>query len=309
VELALSGSDIGLDRTVLEGMVDPLIHLVRNAVDHGIESGPERLQTGKPEIATITISTRRERNTVILEVSDDGRGVDLEKIQLQRKERGLPEMAAHQIGGEELCNILTAPGFSTSDKVDNLSGRGMGMNIVKEKVERIGGTMSVVSKPGQGTTFILHLPISLSIIKALLFKVGQEAHAMPIEYVKETVRIEQDSLKTIRGKEVLDHNDEVIPVIRPKEFYGRAAQPDSGRFQKLLLVSYGSRKAALAISELSGQQDVVVKSLPGMMNQLRGISGATILENGRIVFIWDPRIFLQERCADELNKKSVAAPN
>lgn len=306
VDLKLSGSGIGLDRTVLDGMVDPLIHLVRNAVDHGIESGPERLQAGKPETATIVISARRERNTVILEVSDDGRGVDVEKILAHRRERGLPELEAHQLGSEELCNILATPGFSTSDKVDNLSGRGMGMNIVKEKVEKIGGTMSVASKPGQGTTFILHLPINLSIIKALLFKVGQEVHALPIEYVKETVRIEPESMKSVRGRDVLVQNDEVIPVIRPKEFYNQSGQPDSGRFLKLLLVSHGSRKAALAISELYGQQDVVVKSLPGMMSHLSGISGATILENGRIVFIWDPKIFLQERWTDELDEKSDA---
>jgi two-component system chemotaxis sensor kinase CheA len=309
VQLTLSGSSIGLDRTVLEGMVDPLIHLVRNAVDHGIESASERQQTGKPETATIAISARRERNTVILEVSDDGRGVVLEKILARRRERGLPELEPDQLSGEELCGILTTPGFSTSEKVDNISGRGMGMNIVKEKVEKIGGTMEVVSEQGEGTTFILHLPISLSIIRALLFKVGEDVHAVPIEYVQETVRIEPESLRSVRGREVLVQGEEVIPVIRPQELYGRCERQDSGRYMKLLLIAQGTRKAALVISEMCGQQDVVVKGLPGMMSHLSGISGATILENGRIVFIWDPKIFLHERCNYEHDAKPVAVPN
>jgi two-component system chemotaxis sensor kinase CheA len=305
VELAISGSGIGLDRTVLEGMVDPLIHLIRNAVDHGIESGQQRLEAGKAETATILISAKRERNTVIIEVRDDGRGIDLDKIRARCREAGLPEPATNLRNGEELCNILTTPGFSTSIEVGNLSGRGMGMNIVKEKVEKIGGSMSVESTPGRGTTFTLYLPISLSIIKALLFKVGQEVHALPIEYVKETVRIEPESIRTVRGREVLLQKNEVIPVIRPNEFYSSMGSIDDDRFMKLLLVSHGNRKAALAISELSGQQDVVVKSLPSMMRHLRGISGATILENGRIVFIWDPKVFVHERYTDVLDEKSV----
>jgi two-component system chemotaxis sensor kinase CheA len=251
------------------------------------------------------ISARRERNTVIIEVSDDGRGIDLDKIRARCRDAGLTEPVTNQLRGEELCNILATPGFSTSAEVGSLSGRGMGMNIVKEKVEKIGGAMSMESEPGLGTTFILHLPISLSIIKALLFKVGREVHALPIEYVKETVRIEPESIKSVRGREVLVQNDEVIPIIRPKEFYSTTGHPDAGRFMKLLLVSHGSRKAALAISELYGQQDVVVKSLPSMMRHLRGISGATILENGRIVFIWDPKVFVHERYTDVLDEKPV----
>lgn len=304
VELELVGSEIGLDRTVLESMVEPLVHLVRNALDHGIESPEERRAAGKPEKGRIELSARRDRNFVIIEISDDGRGIDHERIVEKNVGRG-GEGDGAALTDEELCSILTTPGFSTSETVGRYSGRGMGMDIVKKKVDSFGGSMFVRSERREGTTVSLQLPINLSIIKALLFHVGEDVHAIPIEYVSETMRVERGTFKSIRGKQVLPVEGGTLPLLTPGELFGFADETESERYIKVIVTETGMGKVGLVVNRIIGQQEVVIKGLPTMIRGIGGISGATILGSGKIAFIWDLRALFKGRCTDEPNQETV----
>ncbi|MCK4548895.1 MAG: chemotaxis protein CheW, partial [Candidatus Krumholzibacteria bacterium] len=296
--LDIVGADIGLDRTVLEAMVDPLIHLLRNAVDHGVESPEERISLGKPEIARIVLSAKRDRNFVILQVTDDGRGIDLEKVQGKRQIE-TENAEIESISDDELCRVLSTPGFSTREEVSKFSGRGVGMNVAKKAVDALGGSMKLHSEPGIGTTVTLQLPINLSIIKALLFEVGEDVHALPAEYICETSRVERDSFWTVMGQEVMQYADEIVPVVRPDDLFGLETPANGSRYTKLMIVDTGNGKVGLVTRRILGQQDIVIKGLPSLIRGVSGITGATILGSGRIAFIWDPRSLFKGRCIDE----------
>jgi two-component system chemotaxis sensor kinase CheA len=301
-ELEIVGSEIGLDRTVLEAMVDPLVHLLRNAVDHGVEPAAERACHGKPETASVTLSARRERNFVVLEVSDDGRGIDIESV---RARQGITADQNAPMSGDELCRVISAPGFSTKKEVSHFSGRGVGMSIVRKTVDSLGGSMTLLTESGRGTTVRMHLPINLSIIKALLFEIGDDIHALPVEYVQETLRVEQGSFGTVMGREVYRLADGPVPVVRPEELFGLDAPRSGSRYMKLIVVDTGEGTVALVTGRILGQQDIVIKGLPTMIRGAIGISGATILGSGRIAFIWDPRFLFKGRCADESDRTTI----
>ncbi len=296
--LDIVGSDIGLDRTVLEAMVDPLVHLLRNAVDHGIETPEERIRLGKPETARIVLSAKRDRNFVILQVTDDGKGIDLEKVQ-EKRQLDTENTETESISDDELCNVLSSAGFSTREEVSRFSGRGVGMNVAKKAVDGLGGSMKLHSEPGIGTTVTLQLPINLSIIKALLFEVGGDVHALPAEYVCETSRVERDSFRTVMGQEVMQYADEIVPIVRPDDLFGIETSTHGSRYIKLILVDTGNGKVGLVTKRILGQQDIVIKGLPSLIRGASGITGATILGSGRIAFIWDPRSLFKGRCLDE----------
>lgn len=306
VELEIAGAEIGLDRTVLEAMVDPLVHLLRNAIDHGVESPDERTAKGKPGKAVVRMSARRERSRVVLEVGDDGRGIDIERVIARG---GVGPDAKERIDDEQLCRILTDPGFSTRDEVSRYSGRGVGMNVVRRTVEALGGSMNLRSENGRGLTVSMYLPINLSIIKALLFEVGDDIHALPVEYVRETLRVERDSFSTVMGREVCRLAGRPVPVVRPEELFGLGRRDGASRYMRLLAVDTGAGIVALVTGRILGQQDVVIKGLPAMIRGLRGISGATILGSGRIAFVWDPRFLSKGRCADESDRKAFVPEN
>ncbi|MBU8922316.1 MAG: chemotaxis protein CheA [Bacteroidales bacterium] len=309
VDFTIKGSEIGLDRTILESMADPLMHLVRNAIDHGVESPAERKAAGKPEIASVVLSARRERNQVIIAVSDDGRGIDLEKINKARNVAGTRESAGTKLSEEELCRILTEAGFSTRDEVSRYSGRGIGMNVVGKMIDSLGGTLHIDSKAGEGTEVSMFLPINLSIIKALLFCVGTDVHALPLEYVKETARVERGSFNTVRGMEVYETLAGPIPVIHPGDIFQANLEDNEARYLKVIIVSIGGKEACLVVNRVLGQQDVVIKSLPTMVRGASGISGATILGSGKIAFIWDPKVLFYGRSTYESNKEAVVLEN
>ncbi|MDD4857450.1 MAG: chemotaxis protein CheA, partial [Candidatus Krumholzibacteria bacterium] len=309
IKFEISGAEIGLDRVVLEGMVDPLVHLIRNAMDHGIETPAERRASGKGEEAHLRLSARRERNNVVLEVSDDGRGIDTARIAVAAAAAGIATGRAAELTESDVCRIITMPGFSTAAKVDQMSGRGMGMNIVKRSVDSFGGTIQVRSKPGAGTTVALLLPINLSIIKALLFSVGPDVHALPIEFVRETGRFEQGSLKSIRGELVMDDGDGVIPVIMPEDIFGLSLDSTKERYSKVIVVDTGKRRVAVVINKIIGQQDIVIKALPLLFRGIQGISGATVLGSGKVAFIWDPHILFEGRCTYESDQKAIVPEN
>lgn len=305
VKLEIAGADIGLDRVVLEGMVDPIVHLIRNAVDHGIESPAERLAAGKSETATVILSASRERNHVVIEVVDDGRGIDRERVARAASAAGIGKARTADMSEEDVCRIITMPGFSTAERVDTLSGRGMGMNIVKKAVDAFGGSIRVRSTPAQGTMVSLILPINLSIIKALLFEVGGDVHALPIEYVKETGRYELSSLRTVRGELVLPGTEEVVPVLTPAQVFGSTPGSEGDRYAKVVVVDTGRRRVAVVVSRIVGQQDIVIKALPAYFRGVRGISGATVLGSGKVAFIWDPQVLFEGRCMYESDQAAV----
>ena len=309
VRFEITGAEIGLDRVVLEGMVDPLVHLIRNAVDHGVEAPPVRRAAGKPEEARLGLSARRERNNVVLEVSDDGCGIDLDRVAAAAAAAGIMKGAPGSLTEDDVCRILTMPGFSTSSKVDKLSGRGMGMNIVKKAVDSFGGSIRIQSELGRGTTIALLLPINLSIIKALLFSIGSDVHALPIEYVRETNRFEQGSLRTVHGEAVLPDGEGVIPVLKPNDIFGLPFESTEERYAKVIIVDTGARPVAVVVNSIIGQQDIVIKALPPLFRRLRGISGATVLGSGKVAFIWDPHILFEGRCTYESDQKALVLEN
>jgi chemotaxis protein histidine kinase CheA len=309
VTFEIAGAEIGLDRVVLESMVDPLVHLIRNAIDHGIETPSERRAAGKAEDAHLVLSARRERNNVALEVADDGRGIDLEKVARAAAAAGVAKGRAADLTEDDVCRIITTAGFSTADSVDKLSGRGMGMNIVKKTVDSLGGSIRVRSARGAGTTVTLLLPINLSIIKALLFSVGSDVHALPIEYVKEANRFEQGSLKTVQGDLVIPGDDGVVPVLMPNDILGLPFEPGNDRYAKVIVIDTGARRFAVVVNGIIGQQDIVIKALPPLFRGVRGISGATVLGSGKVAFIWDPHVLFEGRCAYESDQKAVVSEN
>ena len=309
VKFEIIGSEIGVDRAVLEEIVDPLVHLIRNAIGHGIETPEEREALGKDREAVVTLGVRRERNHVIIEVSDDGRGIDLKKVKAMGASEGLSTGERSELSEEELCNILSAPGFSTSSGVDRISGRGMGMNIVKKTVDSLGGVMHIKSSAGKGTSISLHLPVNLSIIKVLMFYVGDDVHALPIEYIKETTRVEYGSLKKLQGKQVFMTPEGPIPVIRPWEIFDAKVEEETGRYIKMIVVEAGEKRAGIVVKRILGQQEIVIKGLPSIIRGLSGISGATILGSGKVAFIWDPHVIFGERSAYEPDKETIVLAN
>jgi len=309
VKLEIVGAEIGLDRIVLEGMVDPLVHLIRNALDHGIESPAERLASGKPEEGRLRLCARRERGTVVLEVSDDGRGIDTPRVADEAAAAGLVKSRKGELSEDDLCRILTTAGFSTAATVDRMSGRGMGMNIVKKAVDSFGGQLSIQSALGAGASVSLILPVNLSIIKALLFSIGSDVHALPIEYVSETNRVEQGSLKTVNGRLVLPQVDRVVPVLMPERILGVRFATSGERYARVIIVDTGRCRVAVVVNRVIGQQDIVIKALPPLFRGLRGISGATVLGSGKVAFIWDPHVLFEGRCAYESDKEAVVSAN
>ncbi len=305
VNYEIVGSDIGLDRTVLENMVDPLIHLIRNAIDHGIESPEEREAAGKKAEGKLVLKAERERNFVVIEVRDDGRGIDLKQVMKREAPDGPGGISEPELSQEDLCRILTTPGFSTRENISRYSGRGIGMNVVKEATDSLGGSMRIDSTEGEGTTVFLQLPINLSIIKALIFNVGDSIHALPIEYVRETVRVDRTLLKTVRGKTVFTSGDGPVRVVKPWEVFNFDASSGESRYMKIIIVEIDEGTLGIVVDRIVGQQDVVIKSLPTIVRGAGGVSGATILGSGNIAFIWDPRIFFEGRCGNESNQEAV----
>ncbi|GAB6134676.1 chemotaxis protein CheW [Thermococcus prieurii] len=284
VEFIIEGADIEVDRTILDKLGDVLVHLLRNAIDHGIEPPEEREKLGKPRAGKLELIARRERSHVEIIVRDDGRGIDPEKIKRKAIEKGLitPEQAA-EMSDEEAINLIFLPGFSTKDQVTDVSGRGVGMDVVKEVVKSLNGSIAVYSEVGKGTTFVLKLPVSMAIIQALLIKVQDEVYAVPINNIIESIEIKRENLKSIGGKEVIVLRGEIIPVIMLHELFGLPV-PKLEEFPALV-VDLGAQKVAIGVDELLHKKDIVIKSLGKMLSHISGFAGATILGDGSVVLI------------------------
>jgi two-component system chemotaxis sensor kinase CheA len=288
------GLDIELDRTVLDEVVDPLVHLLRNAVVHGVESPEVRAAAGKEPRGTVRLVATRERDQVQLIVSDDGRGMDVERIWIKAVDRGLvPADARDLYTNEEILRIACAPGFSTVDEATAVSGRGVGMDVVRGKIEYLGGSLTIRSELGRGTEFTLSLPLTLAIIQALLVDAGGQTFALPLSFVSEVFDAADIDAATIDGGPVLTLRDgRVVPLYRLDVLVG--SHDDHTRSlehgEHVLLVEIGGQARGLTVTRLLGRQEIVIKPLARMIRHTRGLGGATVLGDGSVALILDPRM-------------------
>jgi two-component system, chemotaxis family, sensor kinase CheA len=285
VQLVLSGEDTDLDKGLLDSIAEPLTHLVRNAVGHGLESKEERLRNGKPAQGTVRLVAYHQGNQVIVEVGDDGRGIDVQKVRRRAVERDLLRSEeASRLSEAEALSLIFRPGFSTADEITEISGRGVGLDVVQSVLNRIKGVVQVDSRPGQGTTFRLQLPLTLAIIKALLFRVEHRLYAIPLNSVSEIARAHEFDLHQVDSREVLQLRNQVLPVIR----LGSApADTPEGKRSKIfvLMIHVGDRKFGLLVNSLEGEEELVIKALDDHAIETDLVSGASILGDGRVVLI------------------------
>lgn len=285
VAFTVEGSDIELDRSMLDEIGEPVVHLLRNAVDHGVEPPAEREAAGKPPVGSLRLSVARERSTVLVRVSDDGRGVDRDKVLARARAMGLVTEDRTELGDDELARIIARPGFSTAERVSDLSGRGVGIDIVMNRVRALGGAVEIRSTPGQGTTVTVRLPHTLAIVRALLARVRDETYAVPLAHVNETVELEPRALRRVQGREMLVMREDVLPLIRFRDLVRLPATEESR--SQVIVLEVGDRRAGLVVDELTGQQDIVVKQFDPARDALALFSGATILPDGAPALIVD----------------------
>jgi len=285
VDLVLNGQDTALDKSLLDAIAEPLTHLVRNAVGHGIESEEERTRAGKPGRGIIRLEAYHQANQVIVEISDDGRGIDAQKVKTRALERGLLKREeASRLSEADILDLIFRPGFSTADEITEISGRGVGLDIVQSVLHRLKGTVHVVSHPGRGSTFRLQLPLTLAIIKALLFRVEESLYAMPLNAVAEIARAYESDIHRVDNCEVLQLREHVLPVAR----LGRPPREQlEGRPERVfvLVITMGERKLGLLVNAIEGEEELVIKALDEQTAETDMVSGASILGNGHVVLI------------------------
>jgi two-component system chemotaxis sensor kinase CheA len=285
VAFSVEGKDIELDRSMLDEIGDPVVHLLRNAIDHGIEKPEDRIAAGKDPVGRLTLSALRDRSAVVIRVSDDGKGIDRERVLRRAKELQVIDAARADISDEELIRIVSRPGFSTAEQVTSISGRGVGVDAVQTRVRSLGGTVDIRTAPGEGTTVTVRLPLTLAIVRALLAKIGDETYALPMTHVNETVELESALLHTVKGREVLVLRDDVLPLIRLRSLLRMPTVSDERR--QVVVLEIADRRAGLIVDELTGQQEIVVKQFDGVRDGLLLFSGATILGDGEPALIVD----------------------
>ena len=298
IELKTTGEDTELDKTVIEAIADPLTHLVRNSIDHGVELPDERIAAGKPAMGCVTLSAFQEGGSIVVDVTDDGRGLSREKITKKAVERGLISQDS-ALSDDEIYDLVFAPGFSTAAKVSDLSGRGVGMDIVKRTVETLGGTVSMSTREGAGSTCRIRLPLTMAILEGLSVRVGEEVYIMPLTSIVESIRPKPQDINVITGNtEVVQVRGSVLPVLRLyKAFNTKPRQTDPT--QALFVIVQNDRKqVAVLVDELITQSQVVIKSIETNYQKVAGIAGATILGDGRVALILDvPGLISKARAA------------
>jgi two-component system chemotaxis sensor kinase CheA len=288
VELLVEGGSIELDRTVVDRITEPMMHLLRNCIDHGIETVDERVRLGKRAKGLIRIVASKQQDHVLIEVSDDGKGIDFDQIRKVAAAKGsMTQSQADAASGRELLDLLFRPGFSTMTKVTEVSGRGVGLDVVKKAVEDLGGSVMVATSKGAGTTFSLWLPFTLAIIEAMLVGIADQTYAVAMGTIVESHNFEKDEIKTVRRREVVQLRGEVLPLIRMREFFGMERSAEKPEGMNTLIVQSRDRRAALEVDELLGHQQIVVKGLDRRLRKVKGISGGTILGSGKIALILD----------------------
>lgn len=294
VDLQIFGEETELDRSVVDEIGDPLIHLIRNALDHGLEIPEERLAAGKPKKGTVILSAAHEGNHIVISIKDNGRGINPDKVAAKAIEKGLiTEEQLAAMGGRDILDLIFLPGFSTKEKATDLSGRGVGMDVVRTNIKKLNGIIEIKNEIGQGSEFILKLPLTLAIIQSLLVEVESEIYSIPLSAVIETLKVEKSTFHLIGGREVLKLRESVLPLIRLQKHFGCVDESQGKNSCYVVVVGVAEKRVGLVVTRLLGQQEVAIKSLGKFLANLPGIAGSTILGDGRVALIVDPLAFVE----------------
>ena len=303
VQLVIEGEDTELDKSVVEDLLDPIMHCVRNSLDHGVETPEDRKKIGKPEQGTLLLKANNEGNMIVIEIADDGKGIDVEAVKSKAVERGLLHPGKN-LSDIEAYQLIFAPGFSTSKTISSVSGRGVGLDVVKTHIEKLNGTVTVVSERNVGSKFTIKLPLTLAIIQGLLIRVGEEVYSVPITSVIESHRVRNEEIKRIDGYEVFNVRDEVISLLRLNRLFG-VPSSDSGEegYHYIVIVGTAEKKVGLMVDSLIGEEDVVIKPLKDQFTNSPGIAGASILGDGSVSLIIDVGQLLELGLKQEIHAR------
>ena len=308
IDLEISGEETELDKSIVEEIGDPLTHIIRNSCDHGIESPEDRKAAGKPEKGTIQLKAYNEGNHIVIEIVDDGKGMDADAIRAKAIEKNLiTEHEADTMSNKEIFSIIFKPGFSMAKKLTNISGRGVGMDVVKTNIEKLHGIIDIESELGKGTTLKLKIPLTLAIIQSLLVGTQEEIYAIPLANVNETVRVPVDNIYTIEGKNVLRLRDEVLSLVRLSDLFGVKQVLESGEQTYVVVISVAETKLGIIVDNLIGQEEIVIKSLGNYLSSINGIAGGTIRGDGRVTLIIDVGVIMDMAKEVKVDIKSSMA--
>ncbi len=291
IEIAITGQETEIDKTMIEHIHDPLVHILRNSLDHGLEMAEQRLAAGKSAVGHITVDARQQGDQIAVTIRDDGRGIDPERIRAKVVEKGL--YTAEQAAGlarRELLEALFVPGFSTAENVSNLSGRGVGMDVVRTNLRRLNGSVEIESVVGEGTEITLKVPLTMAILPVLLVQVSDEVYAIPLRSVLETVRMDRAAVHLVEGAEVLVLRDRTVPLLRLARMIGAS---DAAEASRAVILSINDSRIALAVEALIGQESTVIKPLSALLRDSRHVAGATITGDGRVRLVLDPNTLIR----------------
>jgi two-component system chemotaxis sensor kinase CheA len=310
IRLEVKGSETEVDKLIVEELSDPLMHLIRNAIDHGIEPAERRRELGKPLQGVISLTAYQKGNHVVIEVADDGAGMDPARLKKRAIERGLiDDDEAREMSRDDILGLIFVPGFSTTETVTDLSGRGVGMDVVKTNISKLGGVIDVRSELGKGTTVNITLPITLAIISALVIRVAGQTYAIPLANVQEALLLDPRGLRTVEGREVMTLRGGTLPLCRIRELFRLGdSHYEAGRSRQFVVVSQlGARRIGLVVDMLLGQQDIVIKALGKSLRSVRGFVGATDLGDQAVTLVLDTPAILEEVLASDSARRSAEA--
>ena len=288
INLKIHGESTEVDKSVIEEIGDPLVHVIRNSIDHGIELPEDRISKGKPDYGTIKLEAFQEGNCIVIQIEDDGKGIDPAMVEKKAREKGLIKSQDARLTPKEVINFIFEPGFSTTDKVSDISGRGVGMDVVKTNIGRINGIIDVNSEVGKGTRISFKIPLTLAIIQVLMVKINREVYALPLSSILETVRVSSDSIKSIDGQEILNVRNSLIPLVRLRDILDIKTEETAKGLVYVVLMAIAEKRVGIIVDELCHQEEVVIKSVGTYFSDIKEISGATITGDGRVGLILDP---------------------
>ena len=294
VDLQIYGKETELDKSIIEELNDPLVHMVRNAIDHGIETPEERAKQGKPPQGIVVVNAERDGNYILITMEDDGRGMDAEQIKQKAIEKGLiSQSQAQEMSTSDMLNLIFIPGFSTKHEITNVSGRGVGMDVVKTNIAKLKGIVEIASEVGKGTIITLKVPLTLAIIQGLLMKVVDEVFAVPLSAVLEIIRIKPEEIYTIQGREVIRVRNVILPLARMSDIIGNSKAAKQSSTAYVVVVGWAEKRIGLLVDSLQGQKEVVIKALGNYLGDVHGFAGSTILGDGSVVLVIDVGQFIE----------------
>jgi two-component system chemotaxis sensor kinase CheA len=288
IDLELVGEETELDKSLIEELNDPLVHLLRNAADHGVEMPEERITAGKPAVGRVVVKAEHEGNHIVISIADDGKGMDPDILKRKAIEKGLlTESAASEMTDKDAFNLIFYPGFSTAKVVTNVSGRGVGMDVVRTNVQKLKGSIDILSELGKGSTFMIKIPLTLAIIQALLVESNKEIFSIPLDTVVEVVRLSKNEIEQVGGREVIRLRNTVLPLVRLSTVLGTSQNGTDAAWTYIVIVGLAEQRLGVVVDSLLGQKEVVIKSISEYLGAIRGIAGSTILGDGRVIMIVD----------------------